>query len=154
MRIGSALLASAMLAGCVPNPRNEIPAVLAAAVAGLAGRTLPPPRCVEREVIRLAPDSMPVAPPGFTDLVSSRFRGGGGVKGPVIAGVPIRHGAQCHQLYGPVIAGDRALVRAVAGGRSDHVWLRRTDERWRAVTTQGAAQIVGLPGGGIIARVE
>ncbi|WP_374943999.1 hypothetical protein [Sphingomonas sp.] len=126
----------AALAGCVPNPRNEIPAVLAAAAARLVAGT-PRPVCVEREVLRFADETLTDPPPEFTDLLASRFRGGGGIKGPSIAGVPIRHDGQCHQLYGPVIAKDRALVRAtLSGRRSEDVWLRRTGGRWQALSAE------------------
>ena len=128
------LLAGVVLAGCVPNPRNEIPAVLAAAVAELAEKQTAP-SCVEREVRRLAATTAEDAPSGFSDLLASRFRGGGGIKGAAVAGVPIRHHPTCHQLYGPVIADDRALVRAEAVGEQVDVWLRRSDERWHASTS-------------------
>lgn len=136
----SALVGMA-LAGCQPNPRNEIAAIveatMAQAVADAPGKRL----CVERAIApwRPAKNANRVdtpAPPGFAWLRGDQaFRGGGGVKGDNVAGVAVREGANCFQLRGPLIAGEQAMMEVGQPGFGWNVWLRRTEADWRVVMT-------------------
>ena len=136
---GAALIA--LLAGCTPNPRNEIPAIVAAAMREAVEQAPGKPLCVERiigrwqtarEVMRLDTP----APPGFEDLRAERgFHGGGGIKGAAVGGVAVRSGQECFDLRGPVIAGDRAMIEAHLPGIGWNLWLRRADGDWRVVMT-------------------
>lgn len=141
MRIVGPLLFTLTLAGCQPNPRNEIAAVaqaaMAQAVADAPGKRL----CVEREIAPWQPAAATgridtPAPPGFATLrAEGRFRGGGGLKGDEVAGVAVRSGPGCFALRGPVIAGDRAMIEVHLPGIGWNVWEKRTDGDWRVVMT-------------------
>ena len=126
-----------LIAGCQPNPRNEIAAVARAALAEAARKT----PCVDRTISQWQPATTArrvdtTAPSGFDDLRADHaFRGGGALSGSRIAGVAIRGGAGCIDLRGPVIDGDRALIELHLAPVSRNAWLRKVDGNWRVVAT-------------------
>ncbi len=137
----AALLAGVMLvAGCSPNPRGEITAIAAAALADMASTDSGRHLCVQRTIAPWRPAAEarrydPPAPPGFGPLFAAGFHGGGGLKGASVGGVPVGGGAGCVDLRGPLVSGDRAMIEAHLGEAGLNNWLRRTDGDWRVVMT-------------------
>lgn len=137
----SLLVAAAAMAGCQPNPRNEIAAVAAAGLAEVR-RTAPgQPLCVARTIAPWQPAGQvgrqdPPAPPGFAALYGAGvFRGGGGLKGGSAGGVAVSGRAGCLALHGPLIAGDRAMLEVDVPSIGQNLWMRRIDGDWRVVMT-------------------
>lgn len=131
----------ALLGGCTPNPRNEIPAIVSAAM-GEAQKDAPGKRlCVERTIapwqsVAEAHRIDPPAPPGFDALYATGvYRGGGALKGDRVATVAVHGGAGCFTLRGPLIAGDQAMLEVYLPGIGWNVWLKRTAPDWRVVMT-------------------
>ncbi|MGI4731669.1 MAG: hypothetical protein ACRYFW_07980 [Janthinobacterium lividum] len=141
MRGWGTLAAGVMLAtGCSPNPRNEMPAIAAAALADMASTDPGRHLCVGRTIAPWRPAAEagrydPPAPPGYAGLYDTGFRGGGGLKGASVGGVPVSGRPGCIDLRGPLVSGDRAMVEAHLGDASLNDWLKRTDGDWRVVMT-------------------
>ena len=141
--LGAALLLA--VAGCRPNPRNEIAAVADAALTSAVAETRNPDLCVHRAISpwRPAAEARRVdtpAPPGFEPLrAAGVFRGGGALKGAQAGGVRVAEGAGCLDLRGPLVAGDRAMVELQQGPSGWNLWLRKTDGDWRMVMTTTSA---------------
>lgn len=141
MRPAAAALLLVMLAGCTPNPRAEIPAIVAAAMREAVEDAPDKPLCVDRFVAPWQPAETAgrvdtPAPPGFEPLrARGVFRGGGGIKGEETGGVAIRSGASCFALRGPLVSGDMAMIEVGQPGIGWNVWLRRQSGGWRAVMT-------------------
>ena len=127
--------------GCSPNPRTELPDVIAAMALSLA-QDSGTATCVERLVVRWSPsDRMPdrQPPPGFANLTKvATFRGGGGIGGPSVGGVAIGGSTGCVRLRGPVIDGNRAMVAAERSSRVAAYWLRKRQDAWTVVGRTGA----------------
>lgn len=134
-----------LLAGCQPNPRNEISAIAAAALTEVQRTSPGQAPCVQRTIMpwQAAAEARrhdPPPPPGFAPLYADGvFRGGGGLKGAAVGGVAVRGGAGCLDLRGPLVAGDRAMIEVHQRGTGLNLWLRRTDGDWRVVMTTTSA---------------
>lgn len=134
---GAIVLAAA---ACQPNPRNEITAIAGVAMEEVArtaqGRRL----CVDRVIAPWRPAVEagrvdPPAPPGYGDLYDrGTFRGGGGIKGDAVGGVRVGTSAECYDLRGPLVKGDRAMIEVHHTDIGFNVWQRRTDGVWRVAT--------------------
>lgn len=137
------LTAMLLAASCSPNPRREMPDVIAAVAAsfahdGGAGT------CIERLVVRWSPsdggDHMAETkpPPGFVDLTKvAPFLGGGGIGGASVSGVTIGGSVGCVRLRGPVIDRDRAMVAAERSSMLAGYWLRKRQGAWVVVGRTG-----------------
>ena len=136
-----ALAALGLLAGCVPNPRNEIGPIAEAAMTQIVADAAGQPVCVDRVIAPWQPSSEvrridPPAPPGFADLMTpGGFRGGGGIKGDQVGGARISAAAGCLDLRGPLVSGDRAMIEIHLPGVGQNLWLRRIAGDWRVVMT-------------------
>lgn len=130
---------------CQPNPRNEIAQIADVAMEEVArtanAQVFSAPLCVDRVITPWQPAHYarridPPAPPGFADLYApDSFRGGGGVKGAIVGGIPVATRPECFALFGPLIRGDRAMIEVHVPGIGFNIWERRTDGVWRVVTT-------------------
>jgi len=130
---------AALIGGCSPGPDVETTAIAAAALTELA-RTLPGQRlCTEREVVPWTPTDEinridPPPPPGFAPLLTSgRARGGGALIGDTVGTVPIRNGADCFDLRGPLVIDDRAMMEVHLPGIGWNAWMMRRNDRWVVV---------------------
>lgn len=144
-RAAAGLIVLLTASACQPNPRNEIAAIADAAMEEVArtanAKVFSAPLCVDRVIAPWEPAQYslridPPAPPGFADLYApDTFRGGGGVKGALVGGIPVAARPECLSLFGPLIRGDRAMIEVHLPGTGLNVWERRTDGVWRVVTT-------------------
>lgn len=145
MRRAAGVMVLVALSACRPNPRNEIGEIAGAAMAEVArtARSQGPGEqlCVDRVIAPWQPAGVsrrvdPPAPPGYADLYApDTFRGGGGIKGETIGGVRVGTSAECYDLRGPLVNGDRAMIEVHLPGVGLNVWQRRTGGVWRVVTT-------------------
>lgn len=139
--IRGAAVALLLLAGCQPNPRNEIGAVAAAALLEVKQTAPAQAPCVQRVIMpwrpaREAHRHDPPAPPGYEPLYApGTFRGGGGLKGAMAGGVGVGGGPDCLALRGPLIADDRAMLEVDQAATALNLWLRRIDGDWRVTMT-------------------
>jgi len=130
---------AALIGGCSSNPDVKTTAIAAAALTELA-RTLPWQRlCAERDVAPWTPAVEinridPPPPPGFAPLLTSGgSRGGGALIGDTVGTVPIRNGADCFDLRGPLVIDDRAMMEVHLPGIGWNAWMMRRDDRWVVV---------------------
>ncbi|MBW6522351.1 hypothetical protein KZ810_02470 [Sphingomonas sp. RHCKR47] len=140
-RAAAGLITLLAVSACQPNPRNEIAAIADVAMEEVA-RTAPGQKlCVDRVIAPWQPAADvrrvdPPAPPGYADLYArGAFRGGGGISGTTVGGVPVGAAPSCFDLRGPLVSGDRAMIEVHLPGTGLNVWERRTDGVWRVVTT-------------------
>jgi len=133
--VAALALAAMALGGCEPNPRREMPAVVGAALTYVARSG---PTCIERVIAPWTPSRSlrrheSDAPPGFERLFRPGvFRGGGGIK-TAPAGIRIAARSECRPVRGPLILGDRAMLRVSRDGGDRKLWLAKEEGHWQVV---------------------
>lgn len=138
---GGWLLPALALAGCQPNPRNEISAIAQAALEDVVRTSPGQASCVARTIAPWRPPAEArrydtPAPPGMAELYGAGvFRGGGGLKSASVGGLPVAGGTGCLVLSGPLVRGDHAMLEMRLETTSLNSWLKRTDGDWRVVMT-------------------